>query len=171
MNWPKRCGSGWRISSFAEKDMTLPEVVVEELKERGLTLAVAESCSGGGLGNQITNVPGSSEVFLGGVIAYANSVKTGILGVGEATLKKHGAVSAADRGGDGRRGAAVVRGRYRPGRHRHRRPGGGSQGKPVGLVYMHLSAENYEQGKPPDLLRQPRDRQVAQRVSRPEPGT
>ena len=129
---------------FAEKDVSLAEVIVEELQKRRLTLAVAESCSGGGLGNQITNVAGSSEVFLGGVIAYANSLKSGILGVGETTLKKHGAVSEATAGemaAGVRRlcqadiGLAItgIAG-----------PGGETAGKPVGLVYIHLSAENFE---------------------------
>jgi nicotinamide-nucleotide amidase len=131
---------------FAEKDVSLAEVIVEELQKRRLTLAVAESCSGGGLGHQITNVAGSSEVFLGGVIAYANNLKTGILGVGEATLKKHGAVSkqAAQEMAAGVRrlcgadiGVAItgIAG-----------PGGETAGKPVGLVYIHLSAENFDNG-------------------------
>ena len=131
---------------FAEKDVSLPEVIVEELQKRGLTLAVAESCSGGGLGNQITNVAGSSAVFLGGVIAYANSMKSGILGVGEATLKKQGAVSAAaaaEMAAGVRRLCQADIGLSITG---IAGPGGGTQGKPVGLVYMHLSAENSEKG-------------------------
>ncbi len=125
---------------FAEGDVTLPEVVVAMLRERGLTLAVAESCTGGGLGNLVTSVPGSSQVFLGGVIAYANSVKTGVLGVREETLKRHGAVSeatAAEMAAGARRltGAAIglaitgIAG-----------PGGDNPKKPVGLVHMSLSA-------------------------------
>lgn len=131
---------------FAEKDVSLPEVIIEELQKRRLTLAVAESCSGGGLGNQITNVSGSSQVFLGGVIAYANSLKSGILGVKKTTLKKHGAVSSVTAGemaAGVRRlcqadiGLAItgIAG-----------PGGGVVGKPVGLVFIHLSAENFEKG-------------------------
>ena len=150
---------------FAEKDISLPEVVVEELKKRKLTLAVAESCSGGGLGNQITNVAGSSEVFLGGVIAYANSLKTGLLGVPEETLKKHGAVSEADGRGDGRRGQALVRGRYRPGHHRHRRPGRRDRGQARGPGLYASQRRKLRQGHAPDLFRQPRGRQDAQRVT------
>jgi len=131
---------------FAEKNISLPEAIVQELKNRKLTLAAAESCSGGGLGHLITNVVGSSEVFLGGVIAYANSLKSGILGVDEATLKKHGAVSAATAGEMAvgvRRlcqadiGLAItgIAG-----------PGGETTGKPLGLVYIHLSAENFDKG-------------------------
>ncbi|MCX7881641.1 MAG: CinA family protein [Brevinematales bacterium] len=57
------------------------------------TLAVAESCTGGGIGKAITDIPGSSHVFLGGVIAYANEVKTNLLGVPQETLSRCGAVS------------------------------------------------------------------------------
>ncbi|MBN2399624.1 MAG: competence/damage-inducible protein A [Candidatus Aminicenantes bacterium] len=131
---------------FAEKEQSLAEVVVDDLKRRKLTLAVAESCSGGGLGSQITGVAGSSEVFLGGVIAYANSMKTGILGVAEEVLKKHGAVSkqAAQAMAAGVRrlcgsdiGVAItgIAG-----------PGGATAEKPKGLVHVHLSVENFEQG-------------------------
>jgi nicotinamide-nucleotide amidase len=131
---------------FAEGDVTLPAVVVAGLKARGLTLAVAESCTGGALGNQVTSVPGSSEVFLGGVIAYANAVKIGVLGVREETLKRHGAVSeaaAAEMAAGARRlcgadiGLAVtgIAG-----------PGGSNDKKPVGLVHMHLSAASGERG-------------------------
>ena len=131
---------------YAEKDISLPEAIVGELKQRQLTLAVAESCSGGGLGHQITNVAGSSEVFLGGVIAYANSVKSAVLGVGEETLKKYGAVSAVtakEMAAGVRRlcnadiGLAItgIAG-----------PGGETAGKPVGLVHIHISAENFDKG-------------------------
>jgi nicotinamide-nucleotide amidase len=131
---------------FAEKDISLPEAIVDELKKRKLTLAVAESCSGGGLGNQITNVAGSSEVFLGGVIAYANSLKTSLLGVPEEILKKHGAVSpqTAQAMAAGIRrlcgadiGLAItgIAG-----------PGGATADKPKGLVHIHLQAENWDKG-------------------------
>ena len=67
--------------------------VVAVLCEKGLTLATAESCTGGGLGYAITAVPGSSGVYLGGVISYANDVKEQVLGVPLDVLKQHGAVS------------------------------------------------------------------------------
>ena len=131
---------------FAEKDVSLPEVVVEALRNRGFTLAVAESCTGGGLGNLVTSVAGSSEVFLGGVIAYANSLKTGLLGVKEETLKRHGAVSertAAEMAAGARSLCRSSLGLSVTG---IAGPGGDNPKKPVGLVYMHLSAENHEQG-------------------------
>ncbi|HPC47692.1 MAG TPA: nicotinamide-nucleotide amidohydrolase family protein [Deltaproteobacteria bacterium] len=65
------------------------------LRERGLTCAAAESCTGGLVGHLITQVPGSSEYFLGSVVSYSNEVKTSVLGVGRALLEEHGAVSEA----------------------------------------------------------------------------
>jgi nicotinamide-nucleotide amidase len=132
---------------FSEEDVSLPEVVVAELKRRGLTLAVAESCTGGGVGNLVTSVPGSSEVFLGGVIAYANSLKTGLLGVKEETLKRHGAVSertAAEMAEGVRKLCQAAIGLSVTG---IAGPGGDNAKKPVGLVYMHLSAGDAERGQ------------------------
>lgn len=131
---------------FTEEDTSIEQLVVEELKKHGLTLSAAESCTGGGLGNRITNIPGSSDVFLGGVIAYSNELKMKLLHVNENTLKRHGAVSkhTAKEMARGVReltgadiGLAVtgIAG-----------PGGGVDGKPVGLVFMHLSAETEEAG-------------------------
>ena len=71
----------------------LIERLAENLKSRGLTLSTAESCTGGLVGALCTTLPGSSEWFYGGVIAYDNSLKTGLLGVPEAVLAAHGAVS------------------------------------------------------------------------------
>jgi nicotinamide-nucleotide amidase len=81
-----------RLCYGADQD-SLASVVLERLRRRGETLAVAESCTGGGLGAAITAVVGASEVFLGGVIAYANSLKQTLLGVPAALLESHGAVS------------------------------------------------------------------------------
>jgi nicotinamide-nucleotide amidase len=67
--------------------------VGELLKQRGLTLALAESCTGGLVGHRITNVPGSSAYLRGGVVAYNNALKAGMLGVTPGTLRSHGAVS------------------------------------------------------------------------------
>ncbi|KXK13356.1 MAG: competence/damage-inducible protein cinA [Armatimonadetes bacterium OLB18] len=64
---------------FGADSDTLEQTVLELLRRRGLTLAVAESCTGGGLAYRLTSVPGSSEVFLGGVVSYANEVKVGAL--------------------------------------------------------------------------------------------
>ncbi|MBE6930224.1 MAG: competence/damage-inducible protein A [Ruminococcaceae bacterium] len=73
---------------------SLEQVVVEKLRAAGLTLACAESCTGGLVTKRITDVPGASAVLLGGVCSYANEIKAGVLGVNKQILAKHGAVSA-----------------------------------------------------------------------------
>lgn len=78
---------------YGVDDADLAAIVLTELRARGMRIAVAESCTGGMLGMRLTAVPGSSDVVLGGVIAYANEVKVGQLGVQESTLVAHGAVS------------------------------------------------------------------------------
>ena len=67
--------------------------VNEALRERGFTLSTAESCTGGGVAAAVTSVPGSSEIFKGGVVAYANEIKRDVLSVSEESLLTHGAVS------------------------------------------------------------------------------
>lgn len=124
---------------YAEGDATLAEVVVGALREAGRTLAVAESCTGGLLGGRVTDVAGSSDVFVGGVIAYANEVKSGGLGVPEALLAEHGAVSepvavAMAEGVRARLGAT-----YGIGVTGIAGPGGGTEEKPVGTVWFGLS--------------------------------
>ena len=110
--------------------------LVALLAERGVSLAVAESCTGGMLGSRITSVPGASRVFLGGVVAYADALKEAFLGVRRETLERYGAVSAetAEAMARGCREAfgagmsAAVTGIAGP--------SGGSPEKPVGLVYV-----------------------------------
>jgi nicotinamide-nucleotide amidase len=122
----------------ADKD-SLASVVGDLLRQRGETLAVAESCTGGGLGHLLTSVPGSSDYFWGGVIAYDNRVKLGLLGVNPDTLSQQGAVSpeTAQQMAMGVRsclhttwGLSItgIAG-----------PGGGTGEKPVGLVYIGLA--------------------------------
>ena len=109
------------------------------LRRAGLTLAVAESCTGGLLGGRLSAVPGSSEYFLGGVIAYANQVKRDLLGVAPETLEAHGAVSApcaAEMASGARR---VVGSDLALALTGIAGPGGGTPSKPVGLVYAALA--------------------------------
>jgi len=124
---------------FSREEVGTAELVLGLLRERGLTLATAESCTGGLVAARVTDVPGSSDVFLGAVVAYADEVKSAGLGVSEELLREHGAVSAEvaaamARGARERLGADVavsvtgIAG-----------PGGGSAEKPVGLVYLHAS--------------------------------
>jgi nicotinamide-nucleotide amidase len=89
-----------RIGTYAygEGETTMEAAVGDLLKRQGLTLAIAESCTGGLVGNRITNVAGSSAYMRGGIIAYANDVKQRSLGVAATTLETHGAVSEATAG-------------------------------------------------------------------------
>ena len=84
-----------RVSAYAygEGDADLAAVVLEKCRVAGYKLAVAESCTGGMLGERLTSIPGSSDVFLGGVIAYHNDVKRNLLGVRAVDIEQYGAVS------------------------------------------------------------------------------
>jgi nicotinamide-nucleotide amidase len=124
---------------YGEGDETLSEVVGRLLRRAGRTLAVAESCTGGLIAAEITEVPGSSEWFLGGVVAYADRAKTSLLGVPEALLDRHGAVSdpvarAMAEGARERFGAD-----YGLSTTGISGPSGGSPDKPVGLVHIALA--------------------------------
>ena len=122
----------------------LEEVVGKLLTDRELTVGLAESCTGGLAGHRLTNVPGSSTYFLGGIVAYSNEAKERLLGVSHDTLLEHGAVSAETAlemargarhalGSDIGLGTTGIAG-----------PGGAMPGKPVGLVYIALSAQGVE---------------------------
>jgi nicotinamide-nucleotide amidase len=127
------------VACFGADDDSLASVVLELLRHRGETLAVAESCTGGGLGAALAAVPGASDVFLGGVIAYANAVKQALLGVPAALLESHGAVSdpvacamaEGARRATGATWAIAVTGIAGP--------GGGCAEKPVGLVHLAIA--------------------------------
>jgi PncC family amidohydrolase len=126
-------------------DLPIEVLIGELLRKRNLHLATAESCTGGLIGHRLTNVPGSSDYYLGGVIAYSNQIKMNQLGVMVGTLEKFGAVSQETvlemaRGVRQRLQAEIglsvsgIAG-----------PGGGSPEKPVGLTWVGLSACGYEQ--------------------------
>ena len=123
---------------------TLEEIVGCLLTEQGLTVAVAESCTGGLIAHRLTNVPGSSAYFVGGVVAYSNQAKERILGVSGETLSAYGAVSeecAREMARGARRifstdvaiSATGIAG-----------PTGGTPEKPVGLVYVAMAAPELE---------------------------
>ena len=113
--------------------------LVNALKEKKLTIACAESCTGGLIAKSITDVGGCSSVFLGGVVAYANKIKENILGVSGETLKKYGAVSeftAMEMANGVRRICGSDIGISTTG---IAGPDGGTEEKPVGTVYVGFS--------------------------------
>lgn len=136
---------------FSEDERSIADIVLDLARTRGLTLATAESCTGGLVAARLTAVPGSSDVFRGGVVAYANDVKEAELGVARTLIEQHGAVSAETakemaEGARDRLGADVavsvtgIAG-----------PDGGTDEKPVGLVYLHASGPGGEKARRIDL--------------------
>jgi nicotinamide-nucleotide amidase len=127
---------------FSRNNETLEEVVGQSLKLRGYTLATAESCTGGLLAGRITDVPGSSEYFIEGVVSYSNEAKIDLLGVRKKLIETHGAVSEQVAGAM----AAGIRKRAGStlgiGVTGVAGPGGGSAEKPVGLVYIALADDS-----------------------------
>lgn len=126
---------------------SLQNAVVSKLREKNLTLATAESCTGGLIGKRITEIAGCSSVYLGGIISYDNSVKIKQLNVSEETLKKYGAVSeqtalemckgaAENLNADAGVSTTGIAG-----------PDGGSEEKPVGLVYVGVYYKNKTTGE------------------------
>jgi competence/damage-inducible protein CinA-like protein len=124
---------------FSRGNETLEAVVGQLLKLRGYTLATAESCTGGMLAGRITDVPGSSEYFLEGVVSYSNEAKIDLLRVPKKLIETHGAVSEQVAGAMAagiRKRAGSTFGISVTG---VAGPGGGSDEKPVGLVYIALA--------------------------------
>ncbi|HEU5009526.1 MAG TPA: nicotinamide-nucleotide amidohydrolase family protein, partial [Gaiellaceae bacterium] len=142
---------------FGEDERTIAEIVLDLCRARGLTLATAESCTGGLVAARLTAVPGSSDVFRGSVVAYANDVKEESLGVPADIIERFGAVSAESaeamaRGVRDRLGvdlAVAVTGVAGP--------GGGSEEKPVGLVFAHAIGPDGERSVRTEL---PGDREM-----------
>ena len=129
---------------FATDERPVAEIVLALARERGLSLATAESCTGGMVAAELTAIAGSSDVFAGAVTAYSNRIKRELLGVDESLLDHHGAVSAEvaramAEGARRRLGvdvAVAVTGVAGP--------GGGTPEKPVGLVHVHVSSADAE---------------------------
>lgn len=143
-------------AAYGEDGEDLAAVVLDACRAHGLRVAVAESCTGGLLGARLTAIPGSSDVVLGGVIAYANAVKVASLGVREETLAQWGAVSEAvalemasgvraSLGADVGVGITGVAG-----------PGGGTAAKPVGTVWI---AADVQGRRAAEVARYPGDRE------------
>lgn len=126
---------------YSEQDDSLESCIGRMLKQAGKTVSAAESCTGGLISSLFTSVPGSSEYYLGSVTSYANGVKTGVLGVSEEIIAEHGAVSMECvkamaegvrklTGSDFSVATSGIAG-----------PGGGSDEKPVGLVWIAVSSQ------------------------------
>lgn len=126
---------------YSDEDDTLETCIAKLLKGTGKTVSTAESCTGGSIAAMLTSVSGSSEYFLGSVVSYANSVKSGVLGVDEKIIAEHGAVSSECvaamaegvrklTGSDFSIATSGIAG-----------PGGGSNAKPVGLVWIGVSSQ------------------------------
>jgi nicotinamide-nucleotide amidase len=131
---------------YSADGRSVEELVLDACRERGWTLATAESCTGGLVAAGLTAIPGASDVVAGGVVAYADAVKEDALGVPRALLEEHGAVSAEVAGAMARGArerldvdvAVAVTGVAGP--------GGGTEEKPVGLVFLHVETPEGGEG-------------------------
>jgi nicotinamide-nucleotide amidase len=120
---------------YGEEGADLAEIVLAACRKMGLKIAVAESCTGGMLGARLTAVPGSSDVFLGGVIAYDNAVKREQLGVSDHDLEEHGAVSEEVASTMASSVKRLLKADIGVGITGVAGPGGGAAAKPVGMVW------------------------------------
>ena len=118
---------------------TLEEKVSKKFIQNNQTLAIAESCTGGLIGDRLTNIPGTSAFFLLGVIAYAYAAKTRVLGVPLTLLKKHGAVSAPVARVMAQGVRQILNTDYGLAITGIAGPGGATKTKPVGLVFIALA--------------------------------
>jgi nicotinamide-nucleotide amidase len=145
---------------FARDERSVEEIVLALCRARGLSLAAAESCTGGLVSARLTSVPGASDAFVGSIVVYSDNMKREHLGVPEDVLRTHGAVSAEtaaamSRGARERLGADIavsvtgIAG-----------PGGGSPEKPVGRVYIHAEGPDGEIARELDI---PGDRESVRR--------
>ncbi len=150
---------------YGTDEDTLASVVGALLKAKGQTLAVAESCTGGGLGQILTAIPGSSDYFIGGIISYADRVKIDLLGVNPDDLAAQGAVSEivaqqmaagvkAKFGTDWGASITGIAG-----------PGGGTDSKPVGLVYIGIADPDGNVAGSKYQLASQRERELIRRMS------
>jgi nicotinamide-nucleotide amidase len=126
---------------YSEQDDTLQECVGRLLAAAGKTFSTAESCTGGTISQLITSIPGSSGYFLGGVTSYANSVKTGVLGVDPQIIEKHGAVSSECVAAMAEGVRKLTGSDYSAATSGIAGPGGGTPEKPVGTVWIGVSSE------------------------------
>lgn len=125
---------------YSEQDDTLQECIGRLLAANGKTVSVAESCTGGRIAAMFTSIPGSSEYFLGSVTSYANSVKTGILGVPSEIIENYGAVSSECVAAMAEGVRRITGSDFSVATSGIAGPGGGSEAKPVGTVWIGVSS-------------------------------
>ncbi len=133
-DWVRKTASEYIYSD--DYTISLADFMVGLLSDKGLTVAFAESCTGGYLANALTDVPGSSRCLKGGVVAYSNEVKTALLGVDAADLERHGAVSAPVALAMAQGAAKRFKADFGISTTGIAGPGGGSDEKPVGTVWI-----------------------------------
>ncbi len=130
---------------FSNDNQTLASVVINLLRKRNESISVAESCTGGNLASAITAIPGSSDVFLGGIVAYNNQIKQNILGVPSALIKQYGAVS----GPVAKSMALGIRKTFQTDWSISisgiAGPNGGTENKPIGRVEFFIKGEKYQE--------------------------
>ena len=126
---------------WSENDDRFEDMICRMLTANGKTLSVAESCTGGMISSLLTSVPGSSAYYLGSVTSYANSVKTGVLGVSPEIIEKYGAVSSECVAEMAKGVRRITGSDYSVATSGIAGPGGGTDSKPVGLVWIAVSSE------------------------------
>ncbi|MCG8578284.1 MAG: competence/damage-inducible protein A [Bacteroidales bacterium] len=126
---------------FGEEDLPVQQLLGDELKKRGQTIAVAESCTGGNIGHLLTSIPGSSAYFKGGVIAYDNEIKERVLGVKRVSLEEHGAVSQQVVEQMAAGVMALMKTDYAIATSGIAGPDGGTDEKPVGTVWIAIAGK------------------------------
>ncbi len=122
--------------------MRIEEKIGECLKDKGMTLSTAESCTGGGIAALITSVPGSSSYFKGGIVAYSNEVKMNLLHVSPQTLEKHGAVSRETVIEMAKGAMEALKTECAVATSGIAGPGGGTLEKPVGTIWMAVACRD-----------------------------
>jgi nicotinamide-nucleotide amidase len=145
---------------FAEDDTPVEELVLAGCREQGLSLAAAESSTGGLVAARLTSIAGASDVFRGGIVAYENDVKLAQLGVPEETLAAHGAVSAETAAAMAQGARAALHADLAVSVTGIAGPGGGTPEKPVGLVYLHAAGPR---GELAQTLQLPGEREAVRR--------
>lgn len=128
-------------SLYSENEDRLETCIGRMLKEHGMTVSIAESCTGGLISSLFTSIPGSSAFYLGSVTSYANSVKTGVLGVPERIISEHGAVSQECVAAMAEGVRRITGSDFSVATSGIAGPGGGSEDKPVGLVWIGVSSQ------------------------------